>query len=275
VIEEGYFKGASNDLSYACSLPDRNAKGAGVLFVHAEGGNRLGPHRMFVELAQRLNKSGFPTLRFDLSGCGDSRGQPSQNSIDSDIHDVMATVEFFKSKANLSDVYLLGISRGAHLCFKVIATATISIAGGVLLSTYVSTKKAAAAKFRNRLTEYFCKLKNPSYLGKLFSGRANMKQIVKTLADALLRGKRHVADPPAVISHDNAFFLIYGQNDPIAAESKVHYEGILDSCGASYETVIIPQANHSFFHYMWKERILEMVEEWLNKTDMQGGNSNE
>ena len=90
-----------------------------------------------------------------------------------------------------------------------------------------------------------------------------------------MRGKRNSADTPAEISPEGVFFLIYGQNDPIATESKVHYEGILDSCGASYETVIIPQANHSFFHYMWKERILEMVEEWLNKTDMQGGKGND
>ena len=62
MIEAGYFKGISNDLFYVCSLPDRNAKRTGVLFVHAAGGNRLGPHRMFVELAQKLNKSGLKMM---------------------------------------------------------------------------------------------------------------------------------------------------------------------------------------------------------------------
>ena len=57
------------------SLPERPGRIAVVVIV---GGPqyRAGSHRQFVQLARRLAGAGFPTLRFDYRGMGDSTGAP-------------------------------------------------------------------------------------------------------------------------------------------------------------------------------------------------------
>ena len=56
---QGFFDSASNRLCCVCTIPDGPAIKAGLIFVHAADGNRLGPHRMFVELAERLKNRGI------------------------------------------------------------------------------------------------------------------------------------------------------------------------------------------------------------------------
>ena len=98
MTETVYFGSKDNKLSYVCTVPERPTANAGVIFVHAADGNRLGPHRMFVELAERLSGLGIISLRFDMRGCGDSEGKAARNDINPDIEDLLCAIEFFVSK---------------------------------------------------------------------------------------------------------------------------------------------------------------------------------
>ncbi len=118
----GYFQSGDNKLSYSCVIPQEETQESGIVFVHAADGNRLGPHRLFVELAEKLNSSGYPTLRFDLSGCGDSTGTASRSDITAEVSDVVAAINFFMAEAHLESVILLGISRGARICLSAMTT---------------------------------------------------------------------------------------------------------------------------------------------------------
>ena len=48
----------------------------GVVLVVGGPQYRAGSHRYFVQLARALAGAGFPTLRFDCRGMGDSSGGP-------------------------------------------------------------------------------------------------------------------------------------------------------------------------------------------------------
>ena len=80
MTETGYFNSGGNELFYSCTIPAGKNETTGIVFVHAADGNRLGPHRMFVEFARHFNSLGYPTFRFDLSGCGDSTGAVSEDN---------------------------------------------------------------------------------------------------------------------------------------------------------------------------------------------------
>ena len=56
---------------------------------------------MIVEFANSLNSLGYPTLRFDLSGCGDSTGSVLRADTAADVSDVVEAVGFFAARANL------------------------------------------------------------------------------------------------------------------------------------------------------------------------------
>jgi pimeloyl-ACP methyl ester carboxylesterase len=245
-------------------VPDGQRINAGVVFVHAADGNRLGPHRMFVELAERLKYLGIASLRFDMRGCGDSEGEPAGSDIKADIEDLQNAISFFASKYNPSKIFLFAISRGARVSISALAQNRIPVGGAILLSTPFAGTKAAAKKFSSRLKEYLYKFTNPDSIKKLLSGKANLKQIVKTLVFALVSQKRYRSNTAGFVTRCPLFF-IYGSKDPIAADSAVHYRKICDKFNIPLAMTEIENANHSFFHYRWNEQILEMTENWLLK----------
>ncbi|MHC4396872.1 MAG: hypothetical protein ACYS1A_14580 [Planctomycetota bacterium] len=65
-------------------------------------------------------------------------------------------------------------------------------------------------------------------------------------------------------------FFIYGSKDPIAADSALYYSRICEKYKIPYRVAEIKNANHSFFHYRWKEQIMEMTKEWLMEETSDG-----
>lgn len=256
-----FFDSSPNKLSCICTLPDDQAIKAGMIFVHAADGNRLGPHRMFVELANKLKYCGIASLRFDMRGCGDSEGSPAGSDINSDIEDLLNAIGFFSSKYKLPKIFLFGISRGARVSISALAEHSLPVDGAVLLSTPLSGSKAAAKKFSSRLKEYLYKFRNPESIKKLLTGKANLKQIFKTLGFALNSQKRYRRNNDGFITKSSLFF-IYGSKDPIAGDSALYYSRICEKYKIPCRVAEIKNANHSFFHYRWKEQIINMTEKW-------------
>ena len=259
-----FFDSSPNKLSFVCTLPDRQSIKAGVVFVHAADGNKLGPHRMFVELAKRLEESGIVSFRFDMRGCGDSSGEPARSDINHDIEDLLNAIDYFVSTYNLPKIFLFGISRGARVSISALAEHSIPVSGAILLSMPFFGTKAAAKKFSDRLKEYLYKFTNPESLKKLFTGKANFKQIIKTFGFALRSQKRYRRNSSGFATICPLFF-IYGLKDPIASDSGVYYSRICQRYKIPYKRLEIKNANHSFFHYQWKEQIFDISEKWIDE----------
>ena len=75
--------------------------------------HRSGPNRLWVEFARRMADKGFVTLRFDLSGLGDSASRLDMLST-TERHnaDMREAVEFVLKKKQLSRVALIGLCSG-------------------------------------------------------------------------------------------------------------------------------------------------------------------
>ena len=72
-----WLHGEGFDMLGIVSLPpaDTPTQNTGVVIVVGGAQYRAGSHRQFVQLARFLAKAGFPVLRFDLPGMGDSPGE--------------------------------------------------------------------------------------------------------------------------------------------------------------------------------------------------------
>lgn len=267
MTETGYFNSGENKLAYSCTIPAGESEATGIIFIHAADGNRLGPHRMFVEFAGHFNSLGFPTFRFDLSGCGDSTGSVSGTDIANEVSDTIEAIHSFMTKANLENVILLGISRGAHVCYNVMAKHALPLGGLILLSMPISGNKAALNSFQNRLNEYLYKLKDPKHLRKLLSGKANFRQIGRTLTTTLRLKNRYAPTETNEFATKCPVLFIYGECDPLAAQSSRYYTTKCRENDVPYDCHYIADANHSFFHYKWKEQILDISVKWLEETN--------
>lgn len=97
--ERAFRFGEQGNLIGVLAEPDAGApRGRPVALLFNVGLNhRVGPYRLNVDLARDLARRGFASLRFDLSGQGDS--EPRRGTEDgqargvSDLHDAMAFVE--------------------------------------------------------------------------------------------------------------------------------------------------------------------------------------
>lgn len=267
-----YFQSNGYELSCVCSGPalDQKHRGTGVIFVHAADANRLGPHRMFVEYADIFNRSGIISMRFDMRGCGDSQGSYAGSDIDSEMQDLANAVAFFQQNYNPDKIILIGISRGAKVCHAFLENTTARISGAILLSTPYSHKKLALKSFRYRLTEYLHKFKDAQSRRKLFTGKANVSQIVKTLTFSLNSPKRYRTNRnPVGFATKCPLYFIYGGKDSITKDAARFYRTSCQTHGIPYKISIIKDSNHSFFHYKWKKEIFELGLKWIENLNEQ------
>lgn len=108
-----------------------------VLMLNVGGNYRIGPNRIYVRMARALAKQGYRTLRFDLSGLGDSRApggfvMGSLYSRDS-TGEVMAAIDLLASQG-CTRFFLLGICSGSFVAFQ---TAQIDprVTGQILMNS--------------------------------------------------------------------------------------------------------------------------------------------
>jgi len=265
MTEKGSFKSGTNHLAYCFDIGHRKGEIPGIIFVHAANGNRLGPHRMFVELARKFNRLGHNTLRFDFSGCGDSTGSPSNDNTENEVIDLLNAVDFFLEKTTSKNIFLLGISRGSRICLETMTKHPLPLKGMILLSTPLSNYYTGVRSFTAHLKQYFYKAKKPEYLAKLIKGRANIGQIKKTLTTALMLSRRYSQIQNKSFTSKVPVLFIYGSKDPLREKSSKYYTAKFRHNGLDYDCRFIRGANHSFFHYKWKEQIFEISKKWLNK----------
>lgn len=80
-------------------------------------GNKCGKFRIFVDVAQELAKNGVAVFRFDYRGAGDSEGNFSDITIESQFSDTLSCIEFLKSDSRFDSnrIGLLGRSLGGMI----------------------------------------------------------------------------------------------------------------------------------------------------------------
>jgi len=72
-------------------------------------------HRAFVQLARHLSDVGFPVLRFDFSGCGDSWGEATDAGLSRWVEDARLASEEARKLSGCSRVQLIGLRLGASV----------------------------------------------------------------------------------------------------------------------------------------------------------------
>lgn len=150
MIERSISFGARGGLIGTLCLPEPEtaAAGLGQILFNAGVLHRVGPHRLNVRLARQLARRGIPSLRFDLSGLGDSARAAGDASYEKQaVIDLQAAMDELGRAANVQRFALLGFCSGGRASFAA-APVDERIAGIVLYDTY------AYATWRSRLNRY-------------------------------------------------------------------------------------------------------------------------
>jgi uncharacterized protein len=88
----------------------------GFVMSHPFAEEKLWGHRVYVSFARQLAARGFPVLRFDYMGAGDSTGMTVDTSLDTHLADLKAAVlELRNVHPNVRHVGIVGLRFGASL----------------------------------------------------------------------------------------------------------------------------------------------------------------
>jgi len=143
--------GRNDDIVGVLTSPDAARKAPHVLILNAGFVHHVGPARLTVEVARHLASAGFSTLRFDLSGIGDSAERiPRLDVIGCGIADVRDAMDHLCAVHGAREFVLFGLCSGARHAHHV-AMADARVVAAILLDgPAYATKRYLAMRLRQR-----------------------------------------------------------------------------------------------------------------------------
>ena len=119
-MEEAIVFGEFDHLLGVSSLVTASNKAdTAVIMMTAGMIHNVGPYRLYVELARSLAEQGVTSLRFDISGIGDSLGVGSAGkSIDRAAAEAVEAMDYLQEKAGIKKYIIFGLCSGADDGFQ-------------------------------------------------------------------------------------------------------------------------------------------------------------
>ena len=132
----------------------RGGETTAFLLLNAGILHRVGAHRLNVKLARLFAQKGFPALRFDLSGLGDSPAVRDARGFEQQVVcDISAAIDFVQKTTGAQRVIAVGMCSGADNIYRAVQNEA-RICGAVLLDPFAySNKGARVENMAARLTD--------------------------------------------------------------------------------------------------------------------------
>jgi len=254
------------------------ANNVGIVIVVGGPQYRIGSHRQFTLLARHLAAAGFPVLRFDYLGMGDSDGAWRDfDAIDTDIS--VAVDSLMRQEPTLEGVVLWGLCDAAS-ANAFYAVNDNRVVGQIALNPWVRTSEGEAQAFIRHY--YLQRLLDPAlwrkivrlefdlfgslrdFLGKLRHSRADGgSQTVDTsrpLPERVRESQMRFAGPT---------LLILSGNDLTAREYEDRvsedpdWQAWMET--PPVEVRRLDEADHTFSRAAWRDQVAAWCGDWLQR----------
>lgn len=247
-----------------------------VLIVVGGPQYRVGSHRQFVLLARDLAAAGFPVLRFDYRGMGDSSGEPRgfQNVDD----DLAAAARLLREQTQATRVVLLGLCDAAS-AILMHSDSEADFAAMVLLNPWVHSEQTEAEV---RLKSYYPeRLSSRDLWSKIvrrqFDFRSSVRSFIGYWREAVrgptadINYHAHYVERMLVgLKKSEAPLYLILSGDDLTTEEFINlrakredWRELMDAkCRGE---LTIPEANHTFARREWRNEVAAQTIEWLRE----------
>lgn len=135
-IDAFYFGEGEKSLFGMVHIPPKTTRSHAVLLVPSIEQEAIRAHRAYRQLAIRLSRLGFPVMRFDYWGTGDSHGDGAVRGLSQYQSDIAAAIRELKTRSKITSVCLAGLRLGGTLA--TLASETTPIEGLALWEPVVN-----------------------------------------------------------------------------------------------------------------------------------------
>jgi uncharacterized protein len=258
-----------------------NSATIGLLLVVGGPQYRAGSHRQFLLLSRTLADAGYPVMRFDFRGMGDSTGGLRDfEQVDKDIG---AAIEAFRLNCpSVEQVVLWGLCDAASaILLYLYSTNDAQVGGLVLLNPWVRSKATLA---RAHIKHYYGqRLLQRDFWRKLLTGKLDIFRAIGGLATSWntshRRDEKTIRQP--VLSFQGRMLsglkkaqipllLILSGEDYVAKEFlelvQVDREWQVVLQQKAMLKIVIPEADHTFSSAKWRLDVEQTTQRWLQAT---------
>jgi len=265
---------AGNQLFGILHHADEPASDTGVVLVVGGPQYRVGSHRQFVLLARDLAAAGFPVLRFDYRGMGDSTGEPRDFEAIGD--DIRCAVDcLFEQVPGMRGAVLWGLCDAATAnAFH--AVTDLRVTGQIALNPWVRTVEGEAQAYLKHY--YLQRFLSRDFWRKLRSTDFDLRGSLRDLVDKLRSSRQRSVGtgddrplPERLQQAQRGFtgrtLVILSGQDLTAKE----YESRVDEAAGwrhwlaseSVQVQRLDEADHTFSRAAWRDQVAAWCRDWL------------
>jgi uncharacterized protein len=219
-----------------------------VVFFHGFTSDRMESHWIFVKCSRALARAGIASLRFDFFGSGESEGDFTEASLQSEMSDAMAAVEFLRRQRGINPhrLALLGMSLGGAVAAMIAHRARVQSL--VLWSAPAELASLASIA---------------SQVARPVPGRSDLVDYnAHPIPTAVIDGIQKMDPLRQVALFHQPTLMIHAENDAYLPIS--HAERYLKAAGTAVkQLLIIPGSDHTFTSLTWECEVIGRSVEWL------------
>ena len=262
--------------------------------------NRVAPHRLYVKMARQFCDLGFPVLRFDPEGLGDSEGYIDE-TYTADLYGSIQTGRFVEdtktamdwmSKNALSSQFVLGGLCGGALTGLLTAAQDKRVTGVLSLGMPVTIESSDGNRSRFMTESELARLKK-GYFRKFTSPRSwlrflSFRSDYRVMLRSMMAGKKKpdkgesqlkpgdetdnfnplfLSSWKEVVSNGQKILMIFSEVDrhhwDFKEKFQDRYATDFENYGSSYKIHIIKNANHILSFPEWQKEMMDVSIEWL------------
>ena len=258
-MEPFYFGASETQLLGCYHAPETTAsRDCAVVFCQPMGHEYVQFHRACRQLAILLARGGFPVLRFDFYGCGDSSGNCENGRIPRWLDDIASAISEIRHRSAAAKICLVGLRLGGSL------TAMVGAQRGDIDGMVLWDPVVAGKLYIEELKHFHRQMLQRAHLRPgdrdsrtEIAGFVLTNEMISDLNDLdLLRLERKPANRILVVDSRNS-----RQTDLIQH---------LESLNAMVKQIVLPNPQfwtwvEDFSHILVPHQILQAVLSWMSE----------
>ncbi len=261
-----YFGRDGNLMGILNTPPESSPDVPAVVLLNAGLLHRVGPNRMNVDLARRLSAKGVISLRFDMSGIGDSGiAHSDMLYFERALTDVGEALDAITRVTGVDEFVLIGLCTGAFNAFGV-ARRDERVRGVVLLDgySYPTTKSQLRHYARQAMRPAKWRGLAQRALGSGPANEADQRDMAVFRNEEMPK-ERFDEEMSHLLRRGVRTMLVYTGHGPLAFNYERQLEDAFPSLPLASEVRVAyyPDADHTFTIRGHRDQVLTDIESWL------------